>query len=360
MASAFGREVRLHPYGAQLETTAVSHRYNLSPLHLVSQQAIAALRRLLPGAHIDERRFRPNVVVDFPSATGATPPEYSLIGQEFRIGNLRLRGLQKAGRCSFTTLKQLGLTEDRAVLQALIAHFERDFGIYCEILDEDCITTGDRLTLGAETLPISPVVIVGAGQAAGTAVKALRELGYEGEIRIFGDEVRAPYERPPLSKTFTATKGDRPALTQVLTPDDAAALGVMLHLGETVVAIDRAARIVETQGGARHPYGRLILATGGSAKSVPHLNRGHGRILTLRTADDAEALARSLADATSVFVLGGGWLGLEIAAAARERGLEVTLFARQRRVCSRALPAVVAEEVAALHHGKRRSSGSGV
>ncbi len=348
MAAAFGRKVRLHPYGARLDKAPVTHRYSLSPLHLISQQALATLRRLIPGAHVDERRFRPNVVVDFQGAMGATP-EYSLIGQEFRIGGLRLRGLQKAGRCSFTTLKQLGLTEDRAVLQTLIAHFERDFGIYCEILDEGILSTGDRLTLEDKAVPVSPVVIVGAGQAAGVAAKTLRELGYDGEIRIFGDEARAPYERPPLSKAFGAPNAAPAALTQVLSPDEAGDLDVQMHLGEVVIGIDRVARTIETRGGAVHPYGRLILATGGSVKTLPQLSRGFGRVLTLRTADDAEALARGLAGARSVFVLGGGWLGLEIAAAARQRGLDVTLFARQDRVCSRVLPAAVADVVAALH-----------
>lgn len=102
---AFGRPVHLRPYGARQDETHTTHRYKLSPVHLISLQALAALRKLLPDSHIDERRFRPNIVVDLPFGTDNPPPEYLLLGREFQIGALRLRGVQKAGRCSFTTLK---------------------------------------------------------------------------------------------------------------------------------------------------------------------------------------------------------------------------------------------------------------
>lgn len=352
---AFGRPVGLRPYGEQLNELQTTHRYKLSPVHLISGQALAIMRKLLPCSQIDERRFRPNIVADLPGGLDGKPPEYDLIGREFRIGTVRLRGVQKAGRCSFTTLKQAGLDEDRAVLETLATEFDRDFGIYCEILDAGQISIGDRLTVEQQTARPEKIVIIGAGQAAGTAARTLRENGHQGDITILGDENHAPYERPGLSKSFALDQPNRSALSYVLSAQDADHLGVKLHLGETVTCLDRVAQEVETKNGHRHPYDRLILATGGSAKGLPGLNKGHGRVMLLRSIEDAQRLQEGLSRARSVFVLGGGWLGLEVAAAARQQGLEVKLFARQERVCSRSLPPVVAKVVEGWHarHGVR-------
>lgn len=341
--AGFGSPVRIEAYG---EKAGARHRYAVAPLHLLSQQSIAALRRLAPGVQIDERRFRPNVMVDLPGTPDACP-EYALIGQEFHLGQVRLRGLAKAARCSFTTLAQQGLPADRAILKALIAHFHRNFGIYCEVLDDGRISTGDGLQLDLPEA-VDPVVIVGAGQAAASAARALRENGYRGEIRLFGDESRPPYERPPLSKSL----GEDLHLTQVLATGEAADPGIRLHLGETISAIDRLGCTVRTSDGASYGFGRLVLATGGSPRRLASVGRGHGRILTLRTAEDAQRLSAAIRNAGSVFVLGAGWLGLEIAATARMTGLQVTLFGKDDRLCPKALPQAVAEAVAALHRSR--------
>lgn len=335
LAALFGTLVEARPYGR-----GASHRYGLSPLHLVSLQALASLRRLLPQARIDERRFRPNILLDLPN-TLDTLPEYALIGQEFQIGSVRLRGVQKAGRCSFTTLEQMGLPLDRSVLQTLLTAFDRDFGLYCEVVTGGTIAMGDRVLLPVPEA--RRVVIVGAGQAGAAAARALRDEGFDGEIALVGEETRAPYERPPLSKSMA--REERSAA--VLSVEEAASLNITLSLGDEVLRIDRLARRVETREGQVLGYDRLILATGGAGRRLPGIARGHGRVLGLRTAEDAEALRRQLGAARSVFVLGNGWLGLELAASLRAQGLGVTLFGRQGQVCPRALPPVVAEVVAA-------------
>lgn len=347
LGRVFGKAIGLRRYAEQADETHATHRYRLSPIHLVSVQALATMRRLLPDAHVDERRFRPNMVVDLPHTLDALP-EYSLIGREFRVGGLRLRGIQKTGRCSFTTLQQLGMTADRAILQTLVTQFERDFGIYCEVLSDGEISLGDRLTVEVPEVP-SKVVIVGGGQAGGAAARALRDHGFDGQITILGDEGLPPYERPPLSKSFVLERPVATGLTSVLTAADAGRLGITLSLDDAAVSVDRLSRRIETRRGQRLAYDRLIFATGGVAKTIPGLCQGYGRVHLLRTAQNAEALRQRLAQARSIFVLGSGWLGLEVASSAREHGLQVTLFGRQDHVCARALPHRVADVVANWH-----------
>lgn len=353
LALHFGRKVLPWRYGTELAGRTATPRYERGPIHLMSQQALDALQALLPDSRIDLRRFRPNILVDLPDA-GVPVPEYGLIGQEFSIGDLRLRGVRPRDRCSFVTLAQQRFPEDRAVLRMLISRFEKNFGILCDVLDEGEIAVGAALAAEVEEPVIAPIVIVGAGQAGAMTARALREMGATAPIDLFGDERHAPYERPPLSKAEFARGAPNPgASSPVLSAREAQDLGVALHLGTRVTRIDRARRAVETDDGARHPYARLVLATGGSARRVPRLGRGHGRVHAVRTLEDAERLHRSLATSRSVFVLGGGWLGLEVAATARGLGRDVTLFARQPRLCARVLPVVVSDFLTGLHaeHG---------
>ncbi|RVI92431.1 MOSC domain-containing protein [Sinorhizobium meliloti] len=352
LSGLFGRAVSVFRYGTDIAGQWAGPRYQQSPVHLLSRQSIEALKRLLPVSVIDERRFRPNILVDFDTKNRSPTPEYNLIGREFQIGNLRLKGTQECGRCSFTTLEQVGLPEDRTVLRALIGNFEKDFGIYCDVLTEGWVACGDELTMQSPAETGERIVIVGAGQAGGIAAKTLRELGHRGPITVFGDERHSPYERPPLSKNFQG-HGTSYRLTDVLSGKEAAQLEVSLHLNETIVHIDRRTRTVENSHGARHSYGKLLIATGGSPRRRPLLSRGCQRVHTIRTAQDAEVLRASLAHAKRIFVLGGGWLGLEIAAAARAMSISVDLFVRDARVCSRVLPKAVSDFIAEVHrqHG---------
>ncbi|NRQ19002.1 FAD-dependent oxidoreductase [Ensifer sesbaniae] len=343
----FGRAVAPRRYGEEFKGKAAEPRYDRSPIHLLSLQSMNTLQEMLPDSIIDVRRFRPNVVVDLHGLKGRDLPELALLGQEFSIGGLRLRGTLDCGRCSFTTLKQIGLPEDRAILRALISRFDKNFGIYCEVLNEAEIRIGDSLIGDIPHIAAKHrIVIAGGGQAGGTAARALRELGFDGEITILSDERHAPYERPPLSKRF---ESGPLKLTSVLSGEQSDDLRIGLHLDEPVIAIDRERRSVTTSTGARHGYDHLILATGGTARRLPLVNRGHGRVHTIRNAADAENLGRAFASAHRIFVVGGGWLGLEVAAAARSASIEVDLFVRQDRLLSRVLPRAVADFVADAH-----------
>lgn len=185
-------------------------------------------------------------------------------------------------------------------------------------------------------------MIVGGGQAGATAARALRRLGHAGPIRILAEERHLPYERPPLSKSAA------PA-APILGSDEADRAEIAMDLGNPVVALDLQARQVETAEGEVMPYDTLILATGGRARKLPGLDRGHGRVHALRLREDAERLWRELRPRARLFILGGGWIGMELAAAARVAGAEVDLFLRGDRLAAGVLPSIVADRLADLH-----------
>lgn len=167
------------------------------------------------------------------------------------------------------------------------------------------------------------VVIVGAGLAAAKAATALRENGYVGAVTIVGEEPHPPYERPPLSKDILLGKGDR---------DDALVHprdwydehDVTLLTGRRAETLDPAAHQVVLDDGTVLDYGKLVLATGARPRvlDVP----GAADAFTLRRVEDSEALLAAFANASSMVVIGAGWIGLEVAAAARVAGLAVTVL----------------------------------
>jgi NADPH-dependent 2,4-dienoyl-CoA reductase/sulfur reductase-like enzyme/uncharacterized protein YcbX/nitrite reductase/ring-hydroxylating ferredoxin subunit len=341
LAKTFGRPVDLCAYD---ETT--KPRYKVAPLHLLSLQSLASLRARLPDSILDERRFRPNILVDLPDGSDEIP-EYALLGQEFAIGNVRLRGTTPCGRCGFTTLEIGELPSDPSVLRTLLRNYERNFGIYCEIVTPGELTLGSRLVAESASPSIDPVVIVGAGQAGAMTARALRRFGYGGIIKLYGAERHAPYERPPLSKRIAARQ-DAQNLA-VLSPAQAEELDVALRLDTTVAVIDPVRRSIETVDGTVASFRTLVLATGGIARRLPEIDRGFGRVHVLRTIEDADRLALSVKADSKLAVFGGGWIGMELAAAAREAGACVTLFARTERLAPRILPPPVSDAVEALH-----------
>jgi 3-phenylpropionate/trans-cinnamate dioxygenase ferredoxin reductase component len=201
------------------------------------------------------------------------------------------------------------------------------------------------------------MVIVGAGEAGARAATALREEGWDGPITLVGSEVHPPYERPPLSKAALLAEVE-PVATTVLDCDRAVALGIDLILGTEVTAIDRAALAVVLADGRTLPYSRLLLATGARPRrlTLP----GHRQALYLRRFDDALALRPLLRPGTRLAVIGGGFIGLELAAAAVARGCAVTLVEAQPRILMRGVPAEIAAVIAARHRAAGTDLRAGI
>lgn len=169
----------------------------------------------------------------------------------------------------------------------------------------------------------SAIVIVGGGHAGGKAAIALRAEGHAGPLTIVGDENHPPYERPPLSKEYL--QGESEADAMLLEPADwYLEHGVALLQGVTATAIDPAAKRVDLDEGDSLTYDVLLLATGATPRrlDIP----GAELALTLRRVEDSDALRAAYEQSGSVVIIGGGWIGLETAAAARKAGLDVTVL----------------------------------
>jgi NADPH-dependent 2,4-dienoyl-CoA reductase/sulfur reductase-like enzyme len=170
----------------------------------------------------------------------------------------------------------------------------------------------------------APIVIVGGGLAAGTAVTELRDLGHDGDVVVIAEEPHPPYERPPLSKELLQGRKDAEA-TYVRPADWYAEHKVDLRTGVRVSAIDPAAQSVQLDDGDRLSYSALLLATGARARRLPLEPTNDVAVRYLRTLDDAAALRGALGDGRRLLVVGGGWIGMEVAASARQLGSAVTL-----------------------------------
>ncbi|MCA6108606.1 FAD-dependent oxidoreductase [Bradyrhizobium cenepequi] len=181
-------------------------------------------------------------------------------------------------------------------------------------------------------------VIVGAGQAAAAAIRAMRNAGFNGTIDLVGDEPHLPYERPPLSKDMLFGSGDLAACTR-LSQADVESLGVRLHLGQQAIAVDPTEKQVTLGNGTGLPYGALLIATGGRARHLAIPGSERAGVLHLRTVEDAAAIEKALAAATHVAVVGGGFIGLELASAAIKRGVAATVLEREPEIMMRLLPA---------------------
>jgi 3-phenylpropionate/trans-cinnamate dioxygenase ferredoxin reductase subunit len=203
------------------------------------------------------------------------------------------------------------------------------------------------------------VVIIGAGLAAAKAAIALREEGHEGAITIVGDEEHPPYERPPLSKDLLM--GKAPFDDAIVEPSTwYEEHDVRLLTGRTVARLDPAQHRVELSDGEVLEYDKAILATGARPRvlDIP----GAELARTLRRVEDSEALRESFASASSVVVIGGGWIGLEATAAAREAGVDVVVLEAAPLPLQRALGDEMAGYFAELHrsHGVDLRTSTGV
>ncbi|WP_372801683.1 FAD-dependent oxidoreductase [Paracoccus seriniphilus] len=181
------------------------------------------------------------------------------------------------------------------------------------------------------------LVIVGAGQAGAETARRLRGEGFAGSITLLGDEADAPYERPPLSKDMLLGKT---TLTQALIfePGEVEALDLDMRLSTPVASIDRDAQRVVLQDGTGLPYDMLVLATGAAARRISLPGAEGARLHYLRDAADSEHLGKALKAASQVAVIGGGFIGLELASAARALGKTATVIEAEERLLKRLLP----------------------
>jgi NADPH-dependent 2,4-dienoyl-CoA reductase/sulfur reductase-like enzyme len=205
---------------------------------------------------------------------------------------------------------------------------------------------------------LSQVVVVGASLAGLRSVEALRRRGYDGRIVVLGAEREYPYDRPPLSKEVLAGKWD-PERTALRKPESYAELAAEWRLGLATTALDLPGRSV-LAGAARIPYDALVIATGAAPRrlAAPPLEGVH----VLRTLEDAVAIRRGLDAGARVAVVGAGFIGGEVAATARSRGLEVTLIEALPAPLERQLGTEMGAQVMALHrdHGVEVRVGVGV
>ncbi|HVD63917.1 MAG TPA: FAD-dependent oxidoreductase [Lapillicoccus sp.] len=172
---------------------------------------------------------------------------------------------------------------------------------------------------------IERVVIVGGGLAAAKTAEALRDEGYAGSIVLFAAEPHVPYERPPLSKGFL--KGEQSADETIVLPESwYAEHDVELRLGTEVTAVDADAHEVEAGDGSRTAYDKLVLATGASPRRSDLPGADLDGVLYLRTLEDSERLREAFQQGRNVVLIGGGWIGLEAASAARDAGANVTVL----------------------------------
>jgi 3-phenylpropionate/trans-cinnamate dioxygenase ferredoxin reductase subunit len=201
----------------------------------------------------------------------------------------------------------------------------------------------------------STFVIAGGGLAGAKAAEALREQGFGGRIVLAAEEDIRPYERPPLSKDYLQGKTGRDDIF-VHSPDWYDANGVELLLGTAITAINRGRREVTLSGGGHLAYDRLLLATGSVPRRVPLPGASADGVLYLRRAADSDRIRDTFATASRVLIVGAGWIGLEVAAAARVAGVDVTAL----EAAELPLLHVLGPQVAPVFAGLHREHGVGL
>ncbi|MGX9993846.1 NAD(P)/FAD-dependent oxidoreductase (plasmid) [Rhizobium sp. Z1P35] len=193
-------------------------------------------------------------------------------------------------------------------------------------------------------------VILGAGECGARTAFALREKGFAGEITLVGAEPLHPYERPPLSKAGSADASD-PKF--IVAAEKYIENGIRLLTGVEARDFDPASRTVTLSDGTALSYDKLLLATGAAARSFPGAPHGSRHIRSLRTHHDAAALREAMKPGRHIAIIGGGFIGLELAATARLLGAEITVIEGLERVLKRGVP----EEIAHLLTERHRAEG---
>ena len=195
------------------------------------------------------------------------------------------------------------------------------------------------------------MVIVGGGECGARAAFALRENGYDGPVTLIGAEKHLPYERPPLSKDVM-TSPEHPLARTIAGNDRFAEQDIRFLGGTTAIGIDRKAKEIIFAGGDRLAYDKLLLATGAVPRPLP-LAAQSRHCTCLRSYDDALTIRARLQPGARIVIVGGGFIGLELAASARQRGAAVTVLETQARILMRG----VSEEIAAVIAERHRQEG---
>ena len=185
---------------------------------------------------------------------------------------------------------------------------------------------------------LESIAIVGAGLAGAKAAEALRKDGYDGQIAMFGDEPRLPYLRPPLTKDYL--RGESELDTVFVQPpawyDEQR---IDLHVSTRVIAIEPTAKQLRLDDGSRIAFDRLLLATGASPRRLDIPGSDLAGIHYLRSLEDADGIREAARTADRVVVVGGGWIGAEVAASLRQLGLPVAMIAEESVPLERVLGA---------------------
>jgi 3-phenylpropionate/trans-cinnamate dioxygenase ferredoxin reductase subunit len=196
------------------------------------------------------------------------------------------------------------------------------------------------------------IVIIGAGQSGAQAVATLRAEGFAGEVTLVGDEPFAPYQRPPLSKAYLMGTMERERL--FLKPDAFyTEAHCTLRLGVAATAIDRTTKTVKLSDGKSLGYDKLLLATGSRVRNIKCVGAELAGIHYLRGISDVDALRAVFADGARLAIVGGGYIGLEVAAVAAKLGIKVTVFEALDRLMARA----VSPPVSAFYEQVHRAAG---
>ncbi len=204
----------------------------------------------------------------------------------------------------------------------------------------------------------APIVLVGGGLATGTAVRELRSQGYTGDLVVIAGEAHAPYERPPLSKGYLL--GNEPAEKALVNAESwYAEHDVDLRTGVTVESIDPDARTLSA-GGVTVEWSGLLLATGARPRHLALADDSGAPVHYLRTLDDSTALKARLEPGARIGIIGGGWIGLEVASAARQAGAEVVVLEALDQPLRNVLGAEVGALFAQLHREKGVDVRTGV
>ncbi len=191
------------------------------------------------------------------------------------------------------------------------------------------------------------MVIAGGGISAVSAANALRDEGWSGAITLISDEPHTPYDRPPLSKSFVTDAGASvPYLTDQLALADRK---IGFIQSTAIIEIDRQRSCVKLSDGQHIFYEKLLIATGARPRRLTLPGSDCSRVRYLRTVDDSRAIGQQLLPGAHMIVIGGGFIGLELASSARKRGASVTLIESLPRILSRGVPLEIAQVVASRH-----------